>query len=427
MRKHQLAAIAAAAVMLAVSGCSAGSGSDGDGKTIVVWHNSADSEAIAGLYKNFSKATGIKVDLVPFPSDSFETAVQSKWATGDRPDILEYHPTTSAAAQLNAKQTMQDLSDMPFVDKSGDMYEMAGSLDGKVYAAITGMPSIFGVFYNKEVFDKAGVEVPTTFDELVASCEPLKKAGVTPWYESGQSLWPTQILPSLYIADQNKGGSYGQKLRTNKESISNPDGVLVKALKEYEKVRDACFQKNYSTGTFEKGIAAVQGGEAAMIGLHSDTMSQWVDAAGGDEAALSETVGFTGMSSASATTWFGPAPLGSYYAPKTGNSARETSARKFIEYATGDGYQQLVDDAKAFPVIDGYKTPSGISPLKQEFKDAYDSGSTIGFATDVIGFSDSFQTEMGKLLNKQETPEELVKNVQANVERASKAAGIDGW
>ena len=42
-------------------------------------------------------------------------------------------------------------------------------------------PSIFGFFYNKTLFDKAGVEgVPTTWEEMDAACAKLKEAGITP-------------------------------------------------------------------------------------------------------------------------------------------------------------------------------------------------------------------------------------------------------
>ena len=42
-------------------------------------------------------------------------------------------------------------------------------------------PSIFGFFYNKTLFTKAGIEsVPTTWEELDAACAKLKEAGITP-------------------------------------------------------------------------------------------------------------------------------------------------------------------------------------------------------------------------------------------------------
>ena len=42
-------------------------------------------------------------------------------------------------------------------------------------------PSIFGFFYNKTLFAKAGIEsTPTTWAELDAACAKLKDAGITP-------------------------------------------------------------------------------------------------------------------------------------------------------------------------------------------------------------------------------------------------------
>ena len=52
--------------------------------------------------------------------------------------------------------------------------------DGTLHS-IPYQPSIFGFFYNKTLFDKAGIkEVPTTWDELDAACAKLKDAGITP-------------------------------------------------------------------------------------------------------------------------------------------------------------------------------------------------------------------------------------------------------
>lgn len=424
------AAVAVGALMLSVAACSPSSSGDAGNaeaaSSITVWHNAADNAGIKDLYKNFTAKTGIKVDLVPIPADSFESTVTTKWATGDRPDILEYHPTTSSLALLNADENMQDLSGMDFVKKSGDLYKQTGSLNGKVYAAVTGFPSVFGVFYNKDVFAKAGVEVPKTFDELISSCPQLKKAGVAPFYESGGSQWPTQILPFLYGADSNQNNELGNALSHHKKDINDPNGVVVKGLEKYLQVRDACFQPNYSTGTFENAVADVYAGKAAMTAIHSDSYSIWQDTAKGDESQLSKTIGFTGLSTETARAAFGPGPIGSYMAPKSENAGKEAAARKFIEYATGEGYGPLVEANKAFPVIDGYQTPAGISPLKQEFKDAYDTA-TIGYPTDVAGFGDGYPAEISKLLAGELTPQQLADATAVRVQRASKAAGIDGW
>ena len=45
------------------------------------------------------------------------------------------------------------------------------------------------VIYNKEIFAEHGIEVPTTWDELIAACETLKAAGVTPFYATFKEPW----------------------------------------------------------------------------------------------------------------------------------------------------------------------------------------------------------------------------------------------
>ena len=55
-------------------------------------------------------------------------------------------------------------------------------LDGTVWA-IPDLASARAMYYNKDILDAAGVEVPTTWDELKAACEALKAYddSIYPW------------------------------------------------------------------------------------------------------------------------------------------------------------------------------------------------------------------------------------------------------
>jgi raffinose/stachyose/melibiose transport system substrate-binding protein len=44
--------------------------------------------------------------------------------------------------------------------------------------------------YNKAIFEKAGVAAPKTFEELLAGCDTLRKAGVTPISLGNKEAWP---------------------------------------------------------------------------------------------------------------------------------------------------------------------------------------------------------------------------------------------
>ncbi|MFD1492277.1 MULTISPECIES: ABC transporter substrate-binding protein [Microbacterium] len=45
------------------------------------------------------------------------------------------------------------------------------------------------VIYNTQIFDDNGIEVPQTWDELIAACEALTAAGVTPFYATFKDDW----------------------------------------------------------------------------------------------------------------------------------------------------------------------------------------------------------------------------------------------
>ena len=55
-------------------------------------------------------------------------------------------------------------------------------IDGTVWA-IPDLASARAMYYNKDILDAAGVEVPTTWDELKAACEKIKETNpdVYPW------------------------------------------------------------------------------------------------------------------------------------------------------------------------------------------------------------------------------------------------------
>jgi raffinose/stachyose/melibiose transport system substrate-binding protein len=422
-----VAAVAAIGLATAaLTGCSGGGNSGGDAKSITMWHNTADSPAILDLYKAFTKKTGIKINLVGIPASSFESTVTTKWATGDRPDVLEYHPTLSKILTLQASNFVP-LDGLPFIKKSGDLYSQAGSANGHVYAAITGFPSIFGLYFNKADLDKAGIKPPQNWADLTAACKALKAVGITPLYESGSSQWPTQILPYMYMADQNEQGKLGDAFFENKTKLNDPKGPFVEALTAYKDLqKEGCFQPDVATGTFEKATAAVLDGSAAMTALHSDAYTQFLTSANNDAQKVTDNVGFVGVSKDKPVAWFSPGPLGSYYEVKTGKASNEAAARKFIEFATGDGYAAYIKEAKTFPIISGVPAPAGLNPLQQSYKAVYDKGATFGVTNNLPGW-DSITTEIGKLLNDQATPQQVADSMEAALTQAAKAAKLKGW
>ena len=83
---------------------------------------------------------------------------------------------------------------------AGDAVFAQQTYDGKIYAIPLNTAAAC-VFYNKEIFEAAGVEVPTTYDELLDVCAKIKEAGYTPITISAGTAWCLSMLAG-YLCDR---------------------------------------------------------------------------------------------------------------------------------------------------------------------------------------------------------------------------------
>lgn len=81
-----------------------------------------------------------------------------------------------------------DLTDEPLMENISDANKATYSGDGKVYAmSVSAWGG--GIFYNKKIFEEAGVEAnPETWDEFIELSKKLKESGVTPIYDSYEEI-----------------------------------------------------------------------------------------------------------------------------------------------------------------------------------------------------------------------------------------------
>lgn len=61
------------------------------------------------------------------------------------------------------------------------MLALGANTDGKTYALPLSQ-NYMAIFYNGDIFEQVGItELPTTWDELMAVCDKLVAAGITPF------------------------------------------------------------------------------------------------------------------------------------------------------------------------------------------------------------------------------------------------------
>ena len=129
------------------------------------------------------KKPDLEINVVPQSTDTLISSFQAAASAGQGPDIASQWATGPVLAQVwqDAVVPISDYVPQEEIDQWLNTNENV--YNGKLWA----MPYyIIGIAtaYNKEHFDKAGLDPenpPQTWDDFLATCEELKKSGVTPF------------------------------------------------------------------------------------------------------------------------------------------------------------------------------------------------------------------------------------------------------
>lgn len=397
------------------------------GVNLTIWHLASDSPALMNLYKAYEKQSGNTITFVEMPPAGFETTTMTKWATGERPDVLEWHPDEPSTRQLDPAENVFDLSNEDFVKKNPDLYSSGPVIDGHVYAAMVNFPQVWGFYYNKAVFQKAGLKPPTNIQELFAVCKALKEKapGVTPIFQAGGSGWPPLIIPLMYLADEQVNNAFAKSVLEKKVKVNDPKGLIVKSYTDYVALRDqGCYNADAASAKFEDSMAGVYKGTVALVPQHSDQTTT-LDAIAGDPAKVDSAIGFVGWSAGGKNTGIQLSPFGSYFLPKTGNAEKEAAALGFVRFVTGEGYQPFVTDSGLPPIQKGAQISPTIRPLVADIKAAYDKGPTPFYNQTIP--TGSYDVIINQLLAGQITPQAAADQLEVTVEQLAKASGLAGW
>lgn len=110
------------------------------------------------------------------PSDA-ETVFFTRVSTNDMPDIMSIYPAEYSYQVIMKDGLLADLSGKDFLSRATDKaIEYSTYEDGKIYAMPYGLSS-YGLFCNLDLFEAAGLELPTTWDELINCLDTFKEKG----------------------------------------------------------------------------------------------------------------------------------------------------------------------------------------------------------------------------------------------------------
>jgi raffinose/stachyose/melibiose transport system substrate-binding protein len=248
--------------------------------TIDWWHiatgdpGKADFKAIADAY--MAAHPNVKINITVTENEAFKTKLAATPADA-YPDLFQSWGGATMGAQADAG-LLQDITAAvaPWKDTVNPGAMSIYQYKGVQYGIPWDMGMI-GFWYNKELFQKAGITTPPkTWDEFLAAIPKLKAAGVAPLAIAGKDKWPSMHLWTYLVLRSGGGDALAKMIETgnwNTDACINA-GKAVLALNALDP-----YQKGFASADYNSEAAAVGNGKAAM-----ELMGQWAPSVQKDQS-----------------------------------------------------------------------------------------------------------------------------------------------
>jgi raffinose/stachyose/melibiose transport system substrate-binding protein len=242
----------AATSLCAVAGSTASASSAPITLSILTHINPPTQQALATLDAAFeAKYPNIKVQVTAAATGELPTVRDTRMAAKEV-DITEVSPFMGATnpsyvvgqppniwGELVEAHKFVNLSGQPFLkDFIPSAVQSVGGVGSGEYAIPSGTDIFTGVYYNKAIFAKYGLSVPTTWDALMNVCKVLQAHGVPPFITGQKDGWPAGLV--MYAVQQGlwptMTSAWGleKAIWTTKNAFEAP--LAVQALKETQAI-----------------------------------------------------------------------------------------------------------------------------------------------------------------------------------------------
>lgn len=380
------AAVAAAGILAVgtlaacAPGGDAGSGGEGEGggTVRVTLANHVWTDIIKSKIPEFEKETGIKVELTQLGEDQLSDQYNVKLNAGtDELDVMMYRPLQEG--KLFAQNGyMADLTDLVKEDSDWDWSDFqSGPVETTTYeGAVVGVPLITEsqvLYYRADLLEAAGLEVPTTLDELAAAAKTISEAnpGVAGFVaRTARSAAVTQFSSFLY----SFGGDF---MDDGKASVDTPEAV--EAYEYYGGLLNQYGPANVSTDmSWPEAAAIFAQGQAAF---YTDASSLYQNLALEENSTVFDKLGYAAFPA-------GPAGSKPYAIPSWGlaineGSSNQANAWAFIKWATSfDSVLAVQEEGVPGARTSVWEDPKGTASFPPALADAIAENAKNGVGYD---------------------------------------------
>lgn len=426
-------ALAAGLVVGLIAGCSTGkeSGSTEGKKQVTLTFGSHQSGLptsgiVQELAKDFETETGIKIDFQISPDAQWRDLIKVKLDSGEAPDIICVDTPIGLASSLHMDQYCPELTDQPWVSRIEKTTLAAVSVKDKVYGITFPGAKMYFYLYNKDIFKKLGLSVPTTYKEFLSICQTLKEAGYTPIYEATTNGWH-QVLPLFETGGLwlNQDPDMYEKLNENKIDL---DGIpsLLNIIKQLDECAKAgYFGDDYLSNAWENAKEAMATERCVMtvaeLGFRGQIEKEYPDFKATEKLGAfvmpwgdNQEIGVNPASNA-------------YFINKDSKYIEE--AKQFFDFlARPENLQKRLDGQPELSALCWPEITSKYTKEDQAFLDSLKKANVVQTS---VNYIDSQWMDVGKDLESMYTgamtPEEVLKTIMERRIEQAKLQKDPGW
>ncbi len=231
-----VAALALAACSGGGTGGGGGGGNGGGGSSEFTYLGQTQNTTIAGTLEvlaqdqcaEANEAAPLKVDAIDGTTWdqqlqllAGQNALSNMSMAGGTPALMQEFIEAGQVVNLSEELAELGVEDKILPAAESTITSLYASED--LYALPTEL-NIEGFWYNEQLLADNGVQVPQTWDELVAAAETLQAAGVQPFVAAGQDGWPVTRLVGNYLF-RSLGADALQKVADGEASLTDPEYV----------------------------------------------------------------------------------------------------------------------------------------------------------------------------------------------------------
>lgn len=264
--KKLLAVILGCAVILGGCVTAARAGAKKPVRITAMVQQSRDYDGLQAMIDKLEEEEQILVDLQVVPDDQALSLIRMKLNSDEAPDLIDYN-VPAICDMVDPAENFADLSGEPWVERLVVPENVTDKKDSKIYGfPFLSVPGIHGFIYNRDVFERAGVGIPSTWTELLDVCEALKAAGVTPIYMPRDSWVPQLLMTDNFVKILGADGAQdlADRLMANEAKWTDiPE--FAEVIDTYLALHsDGYINEDFASASYGDTIAAIADGTAAM-------------------------------------------------------------------------------------------------------------------------------------------------------------------